>query len=59
MYVLNYMHAWCLRMSEESIGSPGIGVIDSCELPCGYHVVLWKSQHQALLTTEPSLCRMS
>lgn len=26
---------WCPRRSEEDMESPGIGIEDSCELPCG------------------------
>ena len=29
------VHAWCLRRPEEGFESPGTGVVDACELPCG------------------------
>lgn len=32
---VHYTHACCLRRSGEDVGSPGIGVTDSCELPAG------------------------
>ena len=49
--------AWCLWWPEEGIGSPGTGVTDSCELPCG----CWElnpgplEEQSVLLTTGPSL----
>lgn len=40
------MHVcYCLPRSEEGIGSPGTGVTDGSDLPCGY----WEPN---LLTTE-------
>lgn len=30
------MHVWGLRRSEEGVGSPGTGVTDGCEPPCGW-----------------------
>jgi E3 ubiquitin-protein ligase NEDD4 len=54
---VHHMHTWCLWRPEEGVGSPGIGVTDSCELPCG----CWElnsgplKKQPVLLTTEPSL----
>ena len=30
-----HMHAWCFWKPEEGIGSPGAGVTNGCEPPCG------------------------
>jgi hypothetical protein len=54
---LFYMH-WCfdcMCVLHEGIGSPGIGVIDSCELPCGcWELNLGPLEEQpVLLTTSP------
>ena len=41
----------------ESVGSPGTGVTDSCELPCGYWELNLGPLEEQLefLTAEPSL----
>ena len=50
---VHYMQTWC-TMSEEVIGSPGIGIMGGCEPPC------WETnpgplqEEQTLLATEPS-----
>lgn len=31
-----HMCAWCIQWSEKGAGSPGTGVMDDCELSCGY-----------------------
>jgi hypothetical protein len=57
-----YVHHTC-AVSEEAgrgIGSPGTGVIDSCEPPCGYWGLTWvlcknNKWLRWLLATEPSL----
>lgn len=46
MYV-HYMSAWCLRRSEEAIGSSGTGVKDGYELP-------WGTSSKLLTAAEPS-----
>jgi hypothetical protein len=33
---IHHVHAWCLRGPEEGVGSPGAGVTDHKESPCGY-----------------------
>ena len=47
------MHIWCLRRSQEGVGSPGTGVTDDYEPPCGYWEPKLGSLHeqQVLLTT--------
>ena len=30
-----HMHAWSLQKPEEGIRTPGTGVTDGCETPCG------------------------
>ena len=47
--------AWCQQGAEAGAGSPRTGVMDVCELPCGY----WElnpgplqQDQQVLLTTE-------
>lgn len=51
------MHPWFPQRSEEGIASPGIGVINSCELIYGF----WNSnssplqEQEVVLTTEQSL----
>ena len=49
-YMLVYhMHAWCLQRSEED-RSPGTGVRDGYELPCG-----WWELNPSLLKEQPVL----
>lgn len=47
------MHSWYLQRSEEFIGSPRIGVIDDCELPCFEPRFSGKTN---VLSQLPSLC---
>lgn len=52
----HHMSAWCLRRSEEGIGSPGTGVKDGCESPWGARSKSSSCGRAAgLLTTEPFL----
>jgi hypothetical protein len=37
------VHGWYLLRSEEDVRSPGTGVTDGCELPCG----TWESELQS------------
>lgn len=53
---VHHMQAWCPQKSE-GVRSPGIGIIDVCELPCE----CWElnmgppQKEQVLLTTKVSL----
>lgn len=51
------MHAWYLRRSEKSIRSPGTGVTDGCEPPCGCceSNLCPLEEQQMLLTPKPAL----
>ena len=52
---VHHTNAWCLWRSEDGIRSPGSGVADSCEPPCGG----WDlnpgplEEQPVILTTEP------
>lgn len=52
-----HMHAWCPQRSEEGIRSPGTGVPDNCELPCGcWDLNLGSLEEKpVLLAAEPPL----
>ena len=58
MYVCMYStYMQCPQESEEGIGSPKTGIIDTCEPPCGcwgLNLVPLEGQ-QVLLGAEPSL----
>lgn len=51
---VHYMSVWCPRRPEEGIGSPGTGVTDDWESPCG----CWESnpvplvEQQVFLTAQ-------
>jgi hypothetical protein len=53
---LYYICDWYPQRPEEGVRSPGIGVTDGCEPPCGYwELNLGPLEQSVLLTTEPSL----
>jgi hypothetical protein len=55
MYV-HYMCIWYPWRSEEHVGCPGNGVMDSCELMCVLRTKPGALHEQyVLLTTDPSL----
>jgi hypothetical protein len=33
---VHHVHPWCLERSEEGIRSPGMGITEECEPPCGW-----------------------
>ena len=48
----HYVQVWCLRGPDESTGSPGTGVTDHCEPPCGCRELnLGPLEEQPLLLT--------
>lgn len=56
---VDHMCAWCPQRSEESVGSPGTGVMSSyksCKAPCGcWEPDLGLLQEQVLMTAELAL----
>lgn len=50
------MYAWWLRKSEDSVRVHGTGIIDCCELSCGFlEMKLGLMEDQAIiLTSKPS-----
>lgn len=57
LYLTFVPGAWFPQRPEEGVGSPGTGVTDGCQLPCGF----WESnpdpqkEQPVLLTAGPSL----
>jgi hypothetical protein len=53
--ILVTMCSWYQCRPEQGIRSPGTGVTDSCDLPCGFWELNPLEEHPVLLATEPSL----
>jgi hypothetical protein len=43
IFMDHFVYTWCLRMPEEGVRSPGKGVVESYELPCGFWESKWSS----------------
>jgi hypothetical protein len=54
-FLVYYLHAGCPQYSEEGIISPGIGVMRSCDQPCGGGNRSWVLHKYRFLSTETSL----
>lgn len=55
LYVHN-VHVWCPWRTQEGIRLPETGVVDGCELPCGYWApnLHFLQEWPVLVTADPS-----